>query len=74
MFIIEPQYMNECFRRTLAERTHSIHCNDSKDVLEYLVEHYDFELGASHVVTNSGHLFEIKIALDNRYVTLVSCD
>ncbi len=72
MFVIDTPYVNECFRRAKADGSHSIHMNDTTALFSYLAKHYAFGIGDSHVVTNSGMVFELKISQGNRYVTLIS--
>ena len=73
MFIIDIPYVNECFRRSIQDGQHPIHVNDTNDLFMHLEKYYSFENGSSHVTTNSGDTFELKIAQDHRYVTLIHC-
>lgn len=70
MFIIDTQYMNECFKRALMDGSHTIH-QKPDTVRKYLLETYECELDCSHVVTNSGDVFEIKTSYDESYITLI---
>ena len=73
MFIIDTPYVNECFRRAISDGRHAIHVNDTTDLFNHFAKYYNFDKQSSHVVTNSGDVFELAIARDNRYVTLIHC-